>query len=212
MSFDRQAVIHNLYISEEMSQAIGKMEPAELREDLRQEMFVVLCKMPDAMMQGLHERGELRWYMVRVMLNMVKSDRSAFYNKFRKEIAKRDSKHITTDGYLAKGHKVRGDKAMSRRPSEAHRGKIETLSDDIVSIVPESLITNISNITEDWSERISGIVEELDWYESNLLKLYTDMGNSCKPVAAATGISERGIRFAVARAKEKVKTKLRQAC
>jgi hypothetical protein len=32
---------------------------------------------------GLYERGEIRFYIVRTMLNMIKSDRSQFWKKYR---------------------------------------------------------------------------------------------------------------------------------
>ena len=45
---NRQAIITELYNSADINNAIGKMQPYELQDDLRQEVFMVLCEMEDA--------------------------------------------------------------------------------------------------------------------------------------------------------------------
>jgi hypothetical protein len=59
------------------------MHPEELRYDLKAEVFLVLCEMNDNKLEGLFERNELKFYIVRIMLNMIKSDRSTFYKNYR---------------------------------------------------------------------------------------------------------------------------------
>jgi hypothetical protein len=80
----RQEIIEELYNDPDVADAIGKMEPAHLRDDLRQEMFTVLCEMSEERLLGMHSQGWLKWFLVRTMLNMIKSDRSTFFNKFRR--------------------------------------------------------------------------------------------------------------------------------
>jgi DNA-directed RNA polymerase specialized sigma24 family protein len=60
------------------------MNPVELQDDLRQEMFLVLCEMDDTRLIEMHKNGFLKYYLVRTMLTMIKSDRSTFHNKFRR--------------------------------------------------------------------------------------------------------------------------------
>jgi hypothetical protein len=62
------------------------MQPEELRYDLKAEVFLVLCEMDEQKLIGLYERNELRFYIVRTMLNMIKSDRSTFYKNYRNHI------------------------------------------------------------------------------------------------------------------------------
>jgi hypothetical protein len=81
----RQEIIEELYKDPDVADAIGKMEPSHLRDDLRQEMFTVLCEMPEERLFGMHSQGWLKWFLVRTMLNMIKSDRSTFFNKFRRQ-------------------------------------------------------------------------------------------------------------------------------
>jgi DNA-directed RNA polymerase specialized sigma subunit len=44
---------------------------------------MVLLEMPNEKLFGLYERNEIRFYIVRTMLNMIKSDRSQFWKKYR---------------------------------------------------------------------------------------------------------------------------------
>lgn len=81
---NREQVISALYRDKDLADAIGKMEPAHLRDDLRQEMFLVLCEMPEDLLMERHRQGYLKFFLVRTMLNMIKSDRSTFFNKFRR--------------------------------------------------------------------------------------------------------------------------------
>ena len=81
---NKETIITQMYSDKDINQAIGKMQPAELQEDLRQEIFLVLCEMSDDRLCGMWTSGYLKYFIVRTMLNMAKSDRSAFFNQFRR--------------------------------------------------------------------------------------------------------------------------------
>lgn len=93
----REEVISRLYRDKDLADAIGKMEPAQLRDDLRQEMFLVLCEMNEERLMDMHEKGYLKFFLVRTMLNMIKSDRSTFYNKFRRTHSEYEDRHDPKD-------------------------------------------------------------------------------------------------------------------
>ena len=80
---NRQAIITELYNSADINNAIGKMQPFELQDDLRQEVFMVLCEMEEARLFQMYFEGYLKYFIVRTILNMAKSDRSNFHKKFR---------------------------------------------------------------------------------------------------------------------------------
>lgn len=82
----KNKILSDLYQSQEMAQLINKMQPENLREDLKQEVFLVLCEMPEEKIIALHVSGQLRWFVTRIVLNMIKSDRSDFFVKYRKMI------------------------------------------------------------------------------------------------------------------------------
>jgi len=70
----------------EVNDAFSKMQPEELQYDLKAEVFLVLCEMDEQKLIGMYERNELKFYIVRTMLNMIKSDRSSFYKNYRNHI------------------------------------------------------------------------------------------------------------------------------
>lgn len=82
---DRQKIISELYHSKDINDAIGKMNPKGLQSELRQEVFLVLCEMDEKKLFDMYEQGYLKYFIVRTILNMAKSDRSNFYKKFRQE-------------------------------------------------------------------------------------------------------------------------------
>lgn len=96
----RNEIISQLYQDKDILQAVGKMNPPELREDLLQEMFLVLCQKPEDEIVKMHEAGYLKFFLVRTMLNMIKSDRSTFYKQFRAvfiEFNDWHTKHLTDE-------------------------------------------------------------------------------------------------------------------
>lgn len=83
MNRKREQIIVEFYNDPDINAAIGKMNPPDLRDDLKSEMFVVLCEMSDEKFFQLHDQKIMKWFLVRTMLNMIKSDRSTFAKKFR---------------------------------------------------------------------------------------------------------------------------------
>ena len=80
---DKNKIIEQYWLNDEVNQAFAKMQPEELQYDLKVEVFMVLLEMDDEKLFGLYQRGEIRFYIVRTMLNMIKSDRSQFWKKYR---------------------------------------------------------------------------------------------------------------------------------
>lgn len=81
---EKNAIITELYLSKDINDAIGKMQPYELQADLRQEVFLVLCEMDEDRLIQMFNDGYLKYFIVRTILNMAKSDRSNFSKTFRK--------------------------------------------------------------------------------------------------------------------------------
>jgi hypothetical protein len=79
----RDKIIAEFWESKSVNEAFEKMQPVELQADLKAEVFLVLCEMEEDKLIGLYQRNELKYYMVRIMLNMIKSDRSNFFKNYR---------------------------------------------------------------------------------------------------------------------------------
>ena len=79
----RDEILSEFWKSKSVNEAFEKMQPVELQADLKAEVFLILCEMDESKLIGLYERNELKYYMVRIMLNMIKSDRSSFFKNYR---------------------------------------------------------------------------------------------------------------------------------
>lgn len=79
----RDEILSEFWGSKSVNEAFEKMQPVELQADLKAEVFLILCEMDESKLIGLYERNELKYYMVRIMLNMIKSDRSSFFKNYR---------------------------------------------------------------------------------------------------------------------------------
>lgn len=79
----RDEILSEFWESKSVNEAFEKMQPVELQADLKAEVFLILCEMEEEKLIGLYERNELKYYMVRIMLNMIKSDRSSFFKNYR---------------------------------------------------------------------------------------------------------------------------------
>jgi len=83
---NREQIITEFYNSKDINQAISKMQPAYLQDELKQEVFLVLCEMPEERLFQMYNDEYLKYFIVRTILNMAKSDRSTFYKKFREQL------------------------------------------------------------------------------------------------------------------------------
>lgn len=79
----RDEILTELWNSEEVNQAISKMHPVELQEDLKSEVFLILAEMDEQKLIELYDKKQLRFYMVRIMLNLVQSTDKKFFRKYR---------------------------------------------------------------------------------------------------------------------------------
>ena len=85
---NRNKIISKLYESKEIASALSKMQPAQLREELRQEMFISLCQLSDEKFWAIFNNNGvagLKFWLVRCMLNMIYSTsiNQPFYRNFR---------------------------------------------------------------------------------------------------------------------------------
>jgi hypothetical protein len=79
----KNKILAEYWTLKEVNDAFAKMHPEELQYDLKAEVFLVLCEMNEEKLIGMYQRNELKFYIVRIMLNMIKSDRSNFYKSYR---------------------------------------------------------------------------------------------------------------------------------
>ena len=159
----RDNIITSLYNDKDITDAINKMHPEELRDDLRQEMFMVILEMPEQKLKEKFDEGSLKWYLIRTMLNMIKSDRSGFYMKFRRCNEELTEKHDKPD-----------------------------LKED-----------------DELLDRVNGIIENVHWYEREILMLHTEKGKTFRAISKDTKIPYRSILETMKNTKHKLKRMIR---
>jgi hypothetical protein len=92
----RNKIIAEFWESKSVNEAFEKMQPVELQADLKAEVFLVLCEMEEDKLIGLYQRNELKYYMVRIMLNMIKSDRSNFFKNYRNYVELENDQEVAS--------------------------------------------------------------------------------------------------------------------
>lgn len=90
-------IIKSYYTAQWLSDALSKMHPEDLREDLRQEVFLVVLDKGSDWILDANEKGFLKWFIVRVMLNLIKSDSSKFWFMFRNFVEPTGKEKIFTE-------------------------------------------------------------------------------------------------------------------
>ena len=68
-----------------MNKALSKMQPSQLRDDLKQEIFLILCNLSEEKFWNLYNNNALKFWFVRTMLNLIYQSRpsESFYRNFR---------------------------------------------------------------------------------------------------------------------------------
>ncbi len=78
----RQQIIHDLFTGKNFTDCIGKMEPQHLQDDLKQEVILIVCEMPEEKIIGLHSRNELEFFVARIIITQVRGNRTPFSKKY----------------------------------------------------------------------------------------------------------------------------------
>src|SRR5687767_7780596 len=94
------------------------MEPQHLRQDLKQETILSLLEQPDQRIIELRKRNELVFFAVRVIINLICSNRSSFYKTYRQKT----TPNIPEVQY----HELNG-RAVREELEERALGKIDSL-------------------------------------------------------------------------------------
>lgn len=80
---DRNGIIAELWDSKDLNDTLKKKKPVEIQEDLKSELFLIICEIEENKLLELYNRKELKFYIVRIMLNLVQSSKNNFYKNYR---------------------------------------------------------------------------------------------------------------------------------
>ena len=79
----KNIIIEQVYTSQWLDDVISKMHPEDLRSDLKQEAIMILLEMDEDRLKEMQESGMIKFFTIRTVINMIKSDRSKFFVMFR---------------------------------------------------------------------------------------------------------------------------------
>lgn len=80
---DKNGIITELWQSQDLNDALKKMKPVEIQEDLKSELFLIICEIEESKLIDLYEKKQLKFYIVRIMLNLVQSSKNKFFKNYR---------------------------------------------------------------------------------------------------------------------------------
>jgi DNA-directed RNA polymerase specialized sigma24 family protein len=131
--FDRSKIIADLYESKEVNQAISKMEPAHLRNELKQECFMVLLELPEERLEALWYGGNLRPFLCGVIRRKAISPKDSFYKLFRRPVIEyQEEKEVAETEYQPDEKKEAKIEKMAAAMATLHfydRGILELYAD-----------------------------------------------------------------------------------
>jgi hypothetical protein len=179
----KNQIIEELYRSKEFNECIGKMQPEQLQDDLRSEVMMVLLETDEAKLKGMHERGELKFYTVRVILNMIQSKTSAFYRKYR---------HLNKM-FLEDPNDIARDRQKFQIVAQADP--------------PAVLVDDERVIKELKEERAMVAINDLYWYDREMIRLYMRLGNY-RAIEKDTGIPWESCYSTIKKAIKKIRNEL----
>lgn len=174
---NKNQIISDLYCSKEFNDCINKMEPEHLRDDLRNEVMLILLQVPDEKVLDIHSRNELKFFVARIILNQIQSNTSPFAKKFRTQFEAMED--VLDKASLICDASNRGD-IIERE----HRESKEDIA------------------TQE--------IENLYWYERDILKLYGQLG-SYRAIETETGIPWESTYSTAKAAIKKIRRKLNLA-
>lgn len=80
---DRNGIIAELWDSTDLNEALKNMKPVEIQDDLKSELFLIICEIDENKLIDLYNKKQLKFYIVRIMLNLVQSSKNKFFKNYR---------------------------------------------------------------------------------------------------------------------------------
>lgn len=157
---DKHRAIEQLYNSKEFNDCINKMEPDHLRDDLRAEVTLVLLEIPDEKFATIRN---LKYYTARTIVQLIQSNTSPFYKKYRQPIA---------NIYESMSPFEEGGPTM-RPPFDPFSIPVKELNGRVFREMQE--------------DKVKEYIKGLYWYDQGIINLYLKLGNY-RAIEKETGI------------------------
>ena len=86
-------IIEELYKSNELKECIAKVQPAEIRSDLLQHVFLTLLEKDEVIILELYRTSKLTAYVAKMIYNLSTWNRSTFNKQKSREVYTNDFNH-----------------------------------------------------------------------------------------------------------------------
>jgi hypothetical protein len=71
-------IIEQLYRSDDLRECLARIQPPDIRDDVKQHVFTELLLKPETDILDLYQRGKFVAYVAKMLVNMVRWERSSF--------------------------------------------------------------------------------------------------------------------------------------
>jgi uncharacterized protein with HEPN domain len=123
-------IIEQLYNNDKINQLISKIQPSQLQDDLKQELAIVLLEYDCDKLKKISREGNIIGFAMQIIWTMGTSNRSPFYNKYRKNEIEKAFEYINSQNgnsipfyTIQIAEKILQEKLKST-PSDAHESII----------------------------------------------------------------------------------------
>jgi hypothetical protein len=193
----RSQIIAQLFSGKNFNDCISKMQPEQLQEDLRQEVILIVCELPEEKIIGLHQRKELEFFTVRIILNQVRSKTSPFAKKYRQYYTGYVENYLSKDDGLEE--LINGE--LSNTGNIGFNRQLKIIS----AYHPLDLQDRITR--ESAEDTAIKEIENLYWYNKGLIELYMKHGNY-RAIEQETGIPFASCYKTIKKSFEQIKQKV----
>lgn len=160
------AIIVELLNSANFKKCVAKVNPSDLREDLVSEVSLILLETNPEKIIALHQRNQLTFYVVRIIMNLAFSNTSPFYKKFRSQQFVEFRNNFEFDFYDEEGN-------LQSVKTHLLIG-VDDSADNIKQKEQEEQVLKALDKIEGYGSTMDEY--GLDEYESQMVKLYVKYG------------------------------------
>lgn len=76
-------IVATWYTNKEVDDCLRNRFPADLVDDVRQDLFEILLKTGEERILHLHNTGKMRFYIVRIIINLSRQQRNVVFKNYR---------------------------------------------------------------------------------------------------------------------------------
>lgn len=172
------------------------MKPEHLQGDLRSEVMLILCEEDEEKIISLYQKGVLKFYTVRIILNLIQSNTSPFYKKFRRhsiDISSFRDKPVEDESIEI----IEGGGSNKYTSLKTYNTIVSICSQDLTE-ANEKQLKECLALDE---------IDNLYWYDREIVRLYLKLGNY-RAVESETGIPWESCYKTIKSACKKIKAKV----